>query len=65
MSSRTLLGHAASIEPAGPGHAFTFYRRHGFEVAGLLPDVNGPGRPDIMLAKRVGGAYPPDQDRLR
>jgi aminoglycoside 6'-N-acetyltransferase I len=57
-----LLGHAASIEPAAPGHAFTFYRRHGFEVAGLLPDVNGPGRPDILLAKRLGATPPSEQD---
>lgn len=55
-----ILGHAASIEPAEAGHAFAFYRRHGFEVAGLLPDVNGPGRPDILLAKRLGGTGAPD-----
>jgi aminoglycoside 6'-N-acetyltransferase I len=54
-----VLGHAASIEPAGPGHAFTFYRRHGFDVVGLLPDVNGPGRPDILLVKRLDGTPPP------
>jgi len=48
-----LLGHAAAVEPAGPGHAFTFYRRHGYQVVGLLPDVNGPGRPDILMAKRL------------
>jgi aminoglycoside 6'-N-acetyltransferase I len=51
-----LLEQAASIEPAGRGHAITFYRRHGFEVVGLLPDVNGPGCPDIILAKRLCGA---------
>jgi aminoglycoside 6'-N-acetyltransferase I len=48
-----VLGHAAAIEPAGPGHAFTFYRRQGYQVVGLLPDVNGPGRPDILMAKRL------------
>ena len=31
----------------------TFWRRHGYRVVGLLPDVNGPGRPDILLAKRL------------
>jgi aminoglycoside 6'-N-acetyltransferase I len=50
-----VLAHAAAIAPAGPGHALTFYRRHGFQVVGVLPDVNGPGRPDILLAKRLGG----------
>ena len=48
-----VLGHAAAIEPAGPGHAFAFYRRHVYRVVGLLPDVNGTGRPDIFMAKRL------------
>ncbi|MDP1964408.1 MAG: GNAT family N-acetyltransferase [Reyranella sp.] len=48
-----VLAHAAGIEPTGRGHALTFYRRHGYEIVGLLPDVNGPGRPDIHLAKRL------------
>ena len=48
-----VLGRAASIEPVGAGHAFTFYRRHGYQIVGLLPDVNGLGRPDIFLAKRL------------
>jgi aminoglycoside 6'-N-acetyltransferase I len=51
-----VFGQAAAIEPAGPGHAFTFYRRHGYQVVGLLPDVNGTGRPDILMAKRLCGA---------
>ncbi len=36
------------------GHAFGFYRRCGYEVVGLLPDVNGFGKPDIFMAKRIG-----------
>ena len=50
-----VLGNAATIEVAGAGHAFTFYRRHGYQVVGLLPDVNGLGRPDIFMAKRLTG----------
>ena len=50
-----VLGHAAAVEVTGRGHAIGFYRRHGFQVVGLLPDVNGPGRPDILLAKRLAG----------
>jgi len=29
------------------------HRRLGFVVVGLLPDANGPGRPDIFMAKRL------------
>jgi aminoglycoside 6'-N-acetyltransferase I len=48
-----VLGHAAAVEVTGRGHAIGFYRRHGYQVIGLLPDANGPGRPDIFLAKRL------------
>ena len=36
-------------------HPCEFYRRLGFRVVGLMPDANGPGKPDIFFAKRVGG----------
>jgi aminoglycoside 6'-N-acetyltransferase I len=39
---------------ATAGHPFTFYLRMGYAVCGVIPDANGPGRPDILLAKRVG-----------
>ncbi len=48
-------GHAANVQATEHGHALTFYRRHGYGIVGLLPDVNGVGRPDILLAKRLGG----------
>ena len=48
--------HAAHVDATAAGHALTFYPRHGYEIVGLLPDVNGAGRPDILLAKRLGGA---------
>jgi aminoglycoside 6'-N-acetyltransferase I len=36
-------------------HAIDFYRRVGFTIVGLMPDANGVGRPDIFLARRIGG----------
>jgi aminoglycoside 6'-N-acetyltransferase I len=34
-------------------HPFTFYRKQGYAVVGCVPDANGPGKPDILMAKRV------------
>jgi aminoglycoside 6'-N-acetyltransferase I len=48
-----VASHVAATEATARGHALTFYRRHGYEIVGLLPDVNGAGRPDILLAKRL------------
>ncbi len=35
------------------GHPFEFYRKAGFVIVGTLPDANGPGKPDIFMAKRL------------
>ena len=40
------------IAPAS-GHPFFFYRRVGFVPVGVLPDVNGKGKPDLLMAKRL------------
>lgn len=42
---------AAAVDRAG--HPFAFYQRIGFEIVGVIPDANGPGEPDILMAKRV------------
>jgi aminoglycoside 6'-N-acetyltransferase I len=47
------LVHLQAISDLG-GHPFTFYRRLGFAVTGVVPDANGFGKPDILLSKRVG-----------
>lgn len=35
------------------GHPYEFYQRLGFAIVGVMPDANGPGKPDILLAKRI------------
>lgn len=34
-------------------HPYEFYQRLGFVIVGVMPDANGPGKPDIYMAKRV------------
>lgn len=36
------------------GHPYEFYLTCGFLIVGVVPDANGPGEPDILMAKRVG-----------
>ena len=48
-----VLSHATSLRVID--HPVDFYLRMGFEVVGLIPDANGPGKPDILMAKQVRG----------
>lgn len=34
-------------------HPYEFYQKLGYVIVGVLPDANGPGRPDIFMAKRI------------
>ncbi len=36
------------------GHPYEFYQKLGYHIVGVVPDANGFGKPDILLAKRVG-----------
>ncbi|KAF1296443.1 AAC(6')-Ii family aminoglycoside 6'-N-acetyltransferase [Enterococcus sp. JM4C] len=35
-------------------HPFEFYEKQGYQIVGVLPDVNGWNKPDILMAKTVG-----------
>jgi len=47
-----LPGHIARIGNL-KGHPYEFYQKCGFVIAGVVPDANGPGKPDILMAKRI------------
>lgn len=34
-------------------HPFSFYQRLGYKIVGVIPDANGRGKPDILMAKRI------------
>ena len=46
-----VLEHLANIQNLR-GHPYEFYQRLGFSIIGVMPDANGPGKPDIYMAKR-------------
>ncbi|MBW4439023.1 MAG: GNAT family N-acetyltransferase [Pleurocapsa minor GSE-CHR-MK-17-07R] len=61
--NRTSLGGADIFDdPLGAlmrlsstdNHPFVFYQKCGYKLVGVIPDANGFGKPDILLAKRVG-----------
>ncbi len=47
-----IVGHLARLINLRR-HPFEFYRKCGFSIAGVVPDANGRGKPDILMAKRV------------
>ncbi len=34
-------------------HPYEFYQKLGYVIVGVLPDASGPGKPDILMAKRI------------
>ena len=45
--------HIRELRDLGRGHPFLFYLQLGFVVTGVMPDANGPGKPDIYMSKPV------------
>ncbi len=48
-----LMGKISGIENL-KGHPYEFYQKQGYKIVGVIPDANGIGKPDIIMAKRVG-----------
>src|SRR5262249_53892958 len=44
--------HVATIKNPGR-HRLEFYQGLGFVITGVVPDANGLGKPDILMAKRI------------
>lgn len=34
-------------------HPYEFYQKLGFTIVGVIPEANGPGKPDILMAKAI------------
>ena len=49
-----LLDHLRQVRNLR-NHPFGFYQKLGFEIAGVVPDANGFGKPDILMARRLRG----------
>lgn len=47
------IGHHMQTIRNLDNHPFEFYQKCGFVLSGLVPDANGYGKPDIIMAKRV------------
>lgn len=46
------LDHLNHFEPSSR-HAGGFYLKQGFVLCGVLPNANGPGKPDILFARLI------------
>ncbi len=47
-----VLEHLAAIRNIHQ-HPYEFYQKLGYAIVGMIPDANGFGKPDIIMAKRL------------
>jgi aminoglycoside 6'-N-acetyltransferase I len=47
-----LWEHVRQIRPLGR-HPYLFYQKLGYSIVGVVPDANGSGKPDILMAKSL------------
>ncbi|NJL40785.1 MAG: GNAT family N-acetyltransferase [Leptolyngbyaceae cyanobacterium SM1_4_3] len=47
-----VFDHIAQIQNL-KGHPYEFYQKCGFVIVGVVPDANGLGKPDILMAKSL------------
>lgn len=45
------FSHLQAFDPGE--HPTGFYLACGYKLVGVIPDANGPGKPDILMAKRL------------
>jgi aminoglycoside 6'-N-acetyltransferase I len=48
-----VLDAAAEVQVRKRRHPIGFFLHLGYEVIGVIPDANGPGRPDVWLGRSV------------
>jgi len=46
---REQIAHIQNLK----GHPYEIYQKCGYRITGVVPDVNGRGKPDIIMSKRV------------
>ncbi|CAM3835201.1 MULTISPECIES: hypothetical protein [Paenibacillus] len=57
LSNRNIYTDAPAFikEFRSEDHPANFYFKLGYVIVGIIPDANGMGKPDILMAKRVEG----------